>query len=98
MRSMNVLNSKVPPCVLHSLFTLWINAWTTDRRMQKDPRPCVLSHRCSGTDDIEHYAVCKYMWASTNKKLRISMHPCSMERFMLLKPLHEDNLILLASN
>ena len=84
------------PCVQHSVFSCWINAWVTDRRFQISPRPCVLSTCCTGTDQIEHYGVCQHQWNAARRKLRLNSDPRNLARFMLVDLLPDDNLFLMA--
>ena len=90
------LHGKVPPCVLHAVITTWLNAWHTDARYQKEPRPCVLSRHCKGKDTLEHYVVCPTVWNTIFSKLRAKNVPRSRDRFFLLDPSHKDDIVILA--
>jgi len=84
----------VPPCVLFSLLSTWCNAWCTPHRFQGPDGQCFLCSDCTGADVLEHYAVCKYHWRASAKRLRMNPEPRSLLRFLGLDPnhLHEADL------
>ena len=90
------MRDRVPPCVLHAVFTTWSNAWCTDRRFQQDLRDCVLSDSCKGKDEIEHYLVCRHGFGNLRPKLRLNASPNHAARAMLLVDGRGDELILSA--
>ena len=92
------IRSHAPPCVLHALLITFLNGWCTDRRFQKKPRSCLLCDLCTGVDSIEHYAVCPYMWAAAQYKLRISSAHVSLSRFFAVEPARSDDVVILAAN
>ena len=90
------LHDKVPPCVLHAIFTTWANAWCTDRRFQQDLRDCVLCGSCKGKDELEHYLVCRHGFSALRPKLRLPASPNHAARAMLLVCKSGDDLIISA--
>jgi len=96
IRVLHALHGRVPPCVLHALFTTWTNAWCTDRRFQQDLRDCVLSPSCRGKDEIEHYLICTHGFSMIRSKLRLPTAPNNAAHSMLLSSRVGDDTVLSA--
>ena len=91
------LHGSVPPRVLHAVLISWLNGWCTARRFQGPRASCRLCADCDGTDELEHYACCPFLWSSLPAWSCIPHHPRSLRRFLLLEPGEGDQLAALAT-
>eukprot|EP00973_Karenia_brevis_P066316 9217738-Karenia_brevis.AAC.1 len=94
------LSRRIPPCGLHALMLLWMNAWPTARRFQEKGSQCLLHHSCEhahNEDSIEHYGHCRQQW---NDVFAIWRKPIGKSTFASLAlidiPVGDDVLLMSA--
>ena len=80
------LQGLLPACVLHAILITWLNGWSTSRRFQQRPvGPCRYSSACIGSDDLEHYSCCPFLWSSAPWAPTAGRER-SLREFLLLGP------------
>ena len=93
-----ILHGRVPPCVMHAVFSCWCNAWGTNERFQVHDKTCIMSHSCNGGDGIKHYANCEAVWQWTVRTFRIRHLQRGLKTFLLVGIDGEHDVISLALN
>ena len=79
---LELVRTRVPPCVVHAVVTSWFNGWCTTRRFQLAVIRCRARPECDGRDELEHYAVCRHLRQCAEHFLGIPHRPASLGKFL----------------
>ena len=91
------LRKTVPSCVKHAVPVSWRNAWCTTRSFEEETKICYPGDGCNGDDRLEHYAVCRFLWAAIPNWVSVASSPRNSERFFLVDALAEDRIPAMAT-